>query len=530
MRYELTLALQHMMSRKLISGLITIILIVVGLLYILEFSLLFHTEHRITFLVGMVPILMGIFLKILVGKLQSGRYSNILRVFFFLSAILLVLLAPSLGIWTRVAYILGPYFFFMGTIVEKPAKNKPSESRLISIISVITILGVVLGVMALIMVIAVMDGAQEDYKERLLNQYAHIEVHAPFGQRISNYQILMDLIAEDPDVKAVSPMLKHYGLLKFADDALDLGSSQPSQIFGIDPDLEAKVSVFGLENEHLIGKRAPGDDEIVVGSEIARRMRLSIGDELVVVTGKVVPLSTGMHSVHQHALKVAGMFTTGLYEVDLSVSYVSIPTSQAINLLVDDDQDQVDLVHMKLTDPLLASRVEERLKTAIWEKLGVLLVIRTWEKMNPDFFVALKLEKLVMFIILMLVIVVAGMNIIGTLILVTMEKTREIGILRAIGTPRRSISLIFILEGGLIGVIGTTIGLVFGLLGCHYLQHYVPVEIPEAVYMLDGIPVLVKASTVFIIVLCSMGVCLLSSVIPATLAARLNIVEALRYE
>ncbi len=401
-----------------------------------------------------------------------------------------------------------------------------ARSGLVSIITFISILGVVVGVTALITVLAVIDGAQEDYMKRLVDQYAHIEIRSPYGDRLYDYREVMETVLKDDEVQAASPLLRQYALLKPTIRFNQLSSARPAQIIGVDPDLESEVSALSVKNERLEGKYDPGKDEAVVGKALAQRMGLAIGDTIYVVTGQVANTAMGIVP-HQYPIEVVGLFDTGLLEVDDMVVYVSLPTAQSLNLI----EDAVDVVHLRLDDPYKADVAKQRIANLLANERRQAYMVYSWGDLNRALFSALKLEKLAMYIITMLVVMVAALNIIGTLILVTIEKTREIGILRAMGTSRRSISRIFIIEGGLIGFAGTALGIVFGLILCYLLEHHFPDHlIPEAVYGLDGLPVLVKWQTVLTISVCSMFICLLASVIPATRAARLDVVEALRYE
>ena len=427
--------------------------------------------------------------------------------------------------------------------------------KLISIITFISILGVIIGVAALIAVISVMDGAQQDYFNKLIDQYAHIEVWV-FSLRtgeaapISHFEQVQKEMAKDPDVVASSPVIKRNALLVRAtrrDESENARTYQPAMIFGIDPDQEEKVTrllperdakatssalpyipigdPYAKEAPKLEGKRIPGDGEIVLGRILANQMRLRIGDELYAIS-KIAETANGPVPKRSR-LRVAGIFKSGLFEADQGAAYVSLATAQRISML----EDEVDFVHARLRDPYLADKAAERLQIAIEQELRVPCKVRSWGSLNPEFFAALFMEKMVMYVILMLIVLVAALNIIATLILVAMEKTRQIGILRAMGMSRRSIARVFVIEGALIGFVGTFMGDALGFLLCFLLWKCVPPEwLPPAVYGLDGLPMLVKASTVLTINACSIGVCLLASIVPALGAARLDIVEALRYE
>ena len=422
------------------------------------------------------------------------------------------------------------------------------RKALISIITLISVLGVVVGVMALVAVIAVMDGADDVYRDQLINVKAHIEtvaldanmasidpMHVP-PKPMGNYKEVMSIIKKDPDVVAVSPIIQNFCLLtlKAANGISSLRSSQPAQLLGIDAPLERQVTRIGevpdvkdmkKSKKKLIGTADPESGQVVLGSELAVGLGAQIGDDIYAVTGNFATTANSTVS-KQSKLRVVGIFSAGIYEIDKMYAYVNLPTAQRVFLL----PDVVDGVHLRLKDPFTADKVKKRIDAALIQKLGAPFVSRSWSELSPDFFTALKLEKLGMFIILLLVIIVAGLNIISTLILVAMEKTREIGILRAMGTSRHSISRVFLMEGALIGFAGTGIGVVCGLILCWFLKYHFPIEIPAAVYGLDGLPVVVSAWTIFTICASSISICLLASVVPAVQASRLDIVEALRYE
>jgi lipoprotein-releasing system permease protein len=429
--------------------------------------------------------------------------------------------------------------------------------KLISVITFISILGVIIGVGALIVVIAVMDGAQMDYFNKLIDQYAHVEVwevnlRGDDTVPIRSFEAVQKELAKDPDVVASSPVIMRYALLVKATRKMDtenLRINQPAKIFGIDPNQEEKVTrllpsskkedekttdalpyipigdPYAKNAPALVGKRVPGDGEIVVGRILANQMHLNLGDEIHAISKIAETANTIVPK--RSRLRVVGIFKSGLFEADQGAAYVSLPTAQRICLL----EDEVDFVHARLRDPYLADRVAERLGENLAQTLRGPWTVRSWGSLNPEFFKALFMEKMVMYVILMLIVLVAALNIIATLILVAMEKTRQIGILRAMGMSRRKIARIFVIEGAVIGVVGSLIGTLLGFLICFLLKKYVPPEwLPPAVYGLNGLPVLVKASTVLTINACSLGICLLASIIPALGAARLDIVEALRHE
>jgi lipoprotein-releasing system permease protein len=432
--------------------------------------------------------------------------------------------------------------------------------RLVSIITVISILGVLVGVMALVVVISVMDGAQEDYLAKLIDQFSHLEIwesDPAWGtvRPLENWREVCEIIETDPDVIATSPVLRFFSMLK-RDARFDNSRSfRPSQIYGIVPEMEARVSRLlpqeyeksaeGSESEGALGpmgglldvknvppirgKRSPGEREVVLGHLLARQMGLDLGDDIYALTGQVAHTAMGIVP-KQSKLRVAGIFRSGLFQADEMIAYCSLETAQEINL----QEGTVDFIHARVTDRYKADSIKERVREELTKKTRRSYIVRSWSELNPEFFQALWLEKIAMFIILLLVVVVAGLNIISTLILVTMEKTRQIGILRAMGCPRRSIARIFMKQGFLIGAVGTILGVLGGLFLCWFIKtqllDFTRDIIPEAIYGLEGLPVLVKPMTVFLIMISSMSISLLASIIPAWQAARLDIVEALRYD
>ena len=361
---------------------------------------------------------------------------------------------------------------------------------LISVITTISILGVIVGVAALVAVIAVMDGADRVYMRQLIDVYSHIEVYDVSGAGFAQYREIVKEVEKDPEVVAASPILKRFAALKLDSNFSDSGAMVPAMILGVDPDTEGKVSKIGRKEGMVMGKRIPGDGEVVLGNKLSEQLRVAVGDIVFAVNNKIARTANGP-IIKQSKLKVAGLFRSGIYEVDNTFAYVSLKTAQNMNVL----DDQVDFVHASVKNPYMADAVKKTLS----KRLGPGYKVQSWADLSPDFFAALKLEKIGMFIILLLIVIVAALNIISTLILVTMEKTREIGVLRAMGCSRRSIRRIFILEGAIIGVAGTVLGVGLGLIIAYLLPH-IPLNMPEAIYGFSGLPVYVNYMTILIIV------------------------------
>lgn len=393
------------------------------------------------------------------------------------------------------------------------------HKALVSIITVISILGVMVGVAALITVIAVMDGFDETLIKKMTGTYSHIEIVPPYQMGIQNYEKLVEDVSSVPGVVAAAPLLRRQAFLQPTTgiETQKLGAL----ILGIDPVQERRVTTV-LDNM-IQGKREPGFREIILGNELARRLGVTPGNpeyDTVYAITKLAKTANGPWAkINQ--LKVTGIFKSGLYDVDSNFGFVSMATMQHIFLL----EDEADVVHARVEFPARVSEYARRLS----EKLEPFYTVRTWKELSPDFFYALKLEKVVMFIILLLIVVVAAFNIIGTLIMVTTQKTREIGILKSMGASNRNIMRIFLLHGITIGVFGTGMGVLLGMALCFVLKK-IKYGLPPAVYGIQTLPVLLKPTTVLIIVACSFILCMIAAVIPAIQASRMDPVEALRYE
>jgi lipoprotein-releasing system permease protein len=391
---------------------------------------------------------------------------------------------------------------------------------LISLITIISIGGVAVGVAALIIVIAVMDGFDKELMERIMGSSSHITILRSWAgpNTIGNYREIVATAESDPDVVAAAPLISRQALLSV------------ERRVGADTMVGIRIEGFDLQREQHVtsfirdiwrGSAEPGERDIVLGIVLAQSLRLWI-DEPVYALTKMKQFATGPHPKIA-PLRVCGIFKTGLYEVDANCAYMSLDAAQRIFLL----GDVADQIHLRVRDPYRLAPVIHRLK----EKLNdPTLTIRGWDELNPDFFAALKLEKVVMFVILLLIVLVAALNIIGTLVMIVIEKTREIGILRSMGTSQRQILRVFLLQGLIVGLFGIVIGMAIGFFVCWSLNTWFPIELPAGVYGISRMPVLVRGETVLIIVVSALAICLIASLLPAWRASRLEPTTALRYE
>ena len=412
------------------------------------------------------------------------------------------------------------------------------HKALVSAITLISVAGVGLGVFALIVVLAVMEGFTSNLVEKVIGAYAHIEVaRAREDSPMINTTETLARVRAMPGVKAASPVINAKSMVMYTDP--DSGATRQNGLFimGVDLDVEPEVTRF---MENVTGNARPGPREIVMGVDAAAGLGLamkmpsrkdgsprpppivSLGAKLLVVAPRFENTPTGRSPLIRNAT-LAGVFQNGFPDTDAMMAYTSLETARNLFLLPDD---YIDGLHLVVDDP---HRVDE-VRDALINELGPDLLITSWPERNPILFDALRLEKWAMFIILLLIVLVAAFNIIGTLIMVVIEKTREIGILKSMGARESAIERIFLAQGFIIGGVGTALGTVGGLFVCYLLKYHIKLDIVSEAYLSDSIPILINPWTTLLVVVSSMIICVGAAVYPARQAARLDPVEALRHE
>ena len=406
--------------------------------------------------------------------------------------------------------------YFIGTRYLK-AKQKQA---FISMITVLSVAGVTVGVMALIVVIAVMSGFEDDLKSRILGVESHL-VLMRHGGPFSDYTAVMEKMAAVQGVEAVTPFIYTQVMLRSS------GGVSGAVLRGIDPHTAGSV-LKGIQIGALSSKPRDAEKEaqdvrvpgIVLGKELARSLHVLKGDMVQVITTKGMVSPIG-HVPTMRRFVVKGYFETGMYEYDGSMAYISLGDAQQILRM----KGAVSGIEARVTDIYKAREVAER----VVETLGYPYWVRDWMQMNRNLFSALKLEKTVMFIILALIILVAAFNIASSLIMMVMEKSKDIAILKAMGATDRSIRKIFVYEGLLIGALGTFLGVVIGFVMCTLLEKYKFIELPGDVYYLTTLPVKLDFVDVLVIAASALIICFLATLYPARQASRLDPVEAIRY-
>lgn len=379
------------------------------------------------------------------------------------------------------------------------------KEKFISVITLISVLGIAIGVTALIVVIAVMSGFDRDLKDKIVGNYSHITVNAFGNMSTAVFNELSERIKTNPHVKGVSPYVQGQILLKESDKFIAVG------IKGIEPGLEKQVtSIKQYIVQGSLDKLNEGG--IAIGKELSYALGLKVGSDVTVYS----PLGK------QHTLKVAAIFYSGMYDYDLNLVFADLKTAQSILGL----QDKISAVSVKVDELYSAGKIRDELSKA----LGPNFMLKTWMEANQNFFAALKLEKVTMFIILTLIILVASFNIISTLIVMAVEKTKDIGILKAIGMNAQGIRRIFTYQGIMIGFTGTFLGLLGGLGLCAILKRYQFIKLPQDIYYIDKLPVSLDWKDISLIILAAMVITIASTIYPAAKASKMNPVEALRYE
>ncbi len=388
----------------------------------------------------------------------------------------------------------------------------------ISLNTIISIGGVALGVMALIVVLSVMSGFENDLMKKILGTNSPIIVSSFNDKGITDYNQQMKKIQEVPHVVSVAPFT-------YSEVMLTSPSSVSGIILkGVDPASIGKVTELSktMVAGSISGLNASGPvPGILLGRELAANLGVRTGERVRVVSpfGTITPL--GMAPKFQEFV-VTGLFDTGMYEYDSKLAYISIPVAQKFFGL----GDSVTGFEVRIDDLSLSAP----LARTIQNHLGFPFQARDWMQMNRSLFSALKLEKITMFVILVLIIVVASFNIVSTLIMIVIDKAREIAILKSMGATRAGIMKIFMINGTIIGVVGTLIGLAGGLAVCFIIEKTNLITLPRDIYYISHLPA--RVDPVELVVICASAIIISfgATLYPSWQAAKLDPLEALRYE
>ncbi len=382
--------------------------------------------------------------------------------------------------------------------------------------TLIGVAGVALGVAALIVTLSIMDGFQTDIRRKIIDAQAHIVV---YGQmRPGDGERAAARIAAAPGVTAVSPFALGQGIITFDD------RSTGAVVRGVDPAAEARVN--SLKDSLVRGSwdglapAAGGVPGIVLGEELAKNLGAWTGDEVILVSPRSAESGLGLLP-RMKKFRVAGLSRTGYYEYDNTMAYCGLKEASEFFGM----QGEPNGFSVRLEDLDLAPAAAEGLRTS----LGFPFTVRTYADMNRTLFAALKLEKFVMSLVLALIILVATFTIASNLLMMTVEKMRDIGILRAMGAGPGLVRRVFLLEGAMIGLAGTLLGVLLGVGISLFIGHYPVIELPSDIYYVTRVPVKLDALDILLTALASFGLCSLSALYPASRAAKLDPVDAIRY-
>lgn len=387
----------------------------------------------------------------------------------------------------------------------------------ISVITLVSTLGVTVGVMALVIALAIMTGLQQELQDRLLGAMAHVNVWRTGG--IEDYRAEVKTLSQVPGIIGAAPALYGKGLI----------SAERNDTFitikGIDPVLEGNVTevagaMTGGRLEDLARDSEDDLPGIVIGHEVAGAIGAFVGDTVTLVTptGSLTPFGMAPRMLK---FRVVGTFRLGLLEFDSAYGFVSIPLAERLT-----GKSGIDHIEARVTDIYDAPRIADDIP----QQLGGQYVASDWTDINQTLYSALYLEKIAMGLGIGLIVGVAALNIVASLILLVMEKTRDIAILKTMGASARSVMLIFLVQGVVIGTVGTIVGAAVGATVAHLLDTYRVISIPGDVYQVTYLPFRVLPRDLIAIVIGGFVICFFATLYPSRQAARLDPAQALRYE
>jgi len=389
------------------------------------------------------------------------------------------------------------------------------KQAFISVISLISTLGVTVGVMALVIALALMTGLQQEVRDRILGSNPHIYVWNTRG--VSDYHAEADKLRAVPHVLGAAPAILAQGLISVA------GETQPVQIKGIDLDLEPQVTnlreAVTAGSLDALKPRQDDVDGIMLGKDLGAKLGVTTGDSVSLTLGTT--LSPVGLLPRTRRLKVAGLFSLGLIELDSTQAFLSLDVAQRLL-----KKDQVDLIQLKVDDLYAAPRIA----TSITDRFGSNYITQNWAEMNKSLFSALGLEKIAISLSIGLIVMVAALNIVASLILLVMEKHRDIAILKTMGAGARSVTLVFMMQGLIIGFVGTSVGASAAVAICQILTRYKLIKVPADVYQVSYMPFRVLPLDFALVVIGAIAICFAATIYPSRQAAKLDPVQALRYE
>ncbi len=403
--------------------------------------------------------------------------------------------------------------FFIG----KRYLRAKQKQAFISLITFLSVAGVTVGVMALIIVIAVMAGFESDLKSRILNVDAHIVLQR-HGSPFSDYRQVTETVEKTPGVEDATPFINSPVMLRSAAGvtAAFIRGVDPTSVNRVIKYLKVDPLIDHEEKRHMDQSLRPG---IILGKGLASHLGVLVGDSVQLISPRGI-LSPIGHVPAMKPFQVVGFFESGMYDYDRQLGFITLQSAQSVLRM----KDSVTGIEIRITDIYKADTLREKLI----ETLGFPYWASDWMQKNHNLFSALKLEKTVMFIILALIVLVAAFNIASTLIMMVMEKRKDVAILRAMGATDKQVRRIFVFKGMTIGLIGTGLGVCLGRILCNLLKRYQFIDLPSDVYFVTKLPVEPHNLDAIGISLAALLICFLATLYPARQASKLNPVEAIR--
>ena len=398
------------------------------------------------------------------------------------------------------------------------------KQAFISVISLVSMLGVTVGVMALVIALSLMTGLQQGVRDRMLGSQAHVYVWKPAG--LTDYPVEVTRLEQMTDVIGAAPALMGKALISKDDQQSFI------TLKGIDPALESKVTdiAAALTEGRFADLRSATEEDVpgvLIGHELAGQLGAHLGDSVTLLTpsGTLSPMGV---MPRQRRLKVVGIFRLGLFEFDQAFGYVTLDTAARLTGKVDPatGAPAPDHIELRVRDIYGAAAVAD----TIGALPGGDYLAQPWSELNRSLFSALWLEKVAISIAIGLIVMVAALNIVASLVLLVMEKSRDISILKTMGASAKSIRRIFMLQGLVIGVVGTVVGAGAGVLVATVLDRHQLIRIPADVYQLSHLPFTVVPSDVLLVVAAAIVICFVATIYPSRQAARLDPAEGLRHE
>jgi lipoprotein-releasing system permease protein len=412
-----------------------------------------------------------------------------------------------------------PFSAFEFFVAGRYLWSRPRQS-FIALISLISVCGVVVGVWVLTFTLSAMNGFENEVRSKIVGANAHVVVLSRDPGGIADYEEQIARLVEHPEIVGVAPMVYTKAMLAAR------GRADGVVLKGVDLEREREVTQIARyitpEVTRIDGDTWSGLPGIILGYEVALQLAVGRGDS-VVVSSPLRTVRTPLGTVPVvKKFEVVGIFHSGMYEYDSSFCYVSLPAAQDYL----DIEDRVTGIEIKITDMFAASRVASEVEVM----LGLPFVANNWIDHNRNLFSWMKIEKFLMFLVLLLIVLVAAFNIASMLFMVVMDKKRDIGVLLSMGATSGAVMRIFILEGLIVSVIGTLVGSLLGIVSSYLVGRYEIVSLPGDVYFIDKLPIRMEALDFVGVAVAAVLICLVATLYPSWRAGRMVPVDAIRYE